>query len=82
MCSSSVLLVAHLTEDEHPPELASSPIGGELLLNFLCGTESSDGNRESNRAGSKCGDLIEGRFSGLQENQAEGEMIRFLQTSC
>lgn len=26
----------HLTEDEHPPELAASPVSCQLLLDLLC----------------------------------------------
>lgn len=29
----------HLTEDEHPPELAASPVSCQLLLDLLCGTK-------------------------------------------
>lgn len=37
------ILVPHLTKDEHPPELASSPVSCELLVYFLCEKE---GERE------------------------------------
>lgn len=35
----------HLTEDEHPPELAASPVSCQLLLDLLCVTkqEGEDG---------------------------------------
>lgn len=33
---SIVWLILYLTKYEHPPELASSPVGCELLLYFLC----------------------------------------------
>lgn len=39
----SLLFVAHLTEDEHPPKLAASPVSRKLLLYFLCGLERKDG---------------------------------------
>lgn len=29
----------HLTEDEHPPELAASPVSCQLLLDLLCVTK-------------------------------------------